>query len=96
MTKICTDAGFLTTVGVGQYFTEEFSQFIDGVACREYTFPRDEKSSDPKGWIRGNTKIEPVLKVKTSYLQGKHGVEIRVESVNRQFSFVGQTFSWIE
>ena len=29
--KICTDAGFLTTVGVGQYFmtkdTEEFSQF---------------------------------------------------------------------
>ena len=29
----------------------------DSVACREYTLPRDEKSSDPKGWIRGNTKI---------------------------------------
>ena len=51
--KICTDAGFLTTVGVGQYFmtkdTEEFSQFTESVACRGYTLPRDEKSSDPKG-----------------------------------------------
>ena len=36
----------------------------------------------PKGWIRGNTKIGPVLEVTTSYLQGKHGVEIRIESVN--------------
>ena len=59
---------------VGQYFmtkdTEEFSQFTVSVACREYTLPRDEKSSDPKGWIRGNTKIGPVLEVTTSYLQG--------------------------
>ena len=58
--KICNDAGFLTTVEVGQYFmtkdTEEFSQFTESVACREYTLPRDEKSSDPKDWIRGNTK----------------------------------------
>ena len=45
--KICTDAGFLTTVGVGQYFmtkdTEEFSQYTESVACREHTLPRDEK-----------------------------------------------------
>ena len=63
--KICTDAGFLTTVDVGQYFmtkdTEEFSQFTESVACRQDTLPRDEKSSDPKGWIRGNTKIGPEL-----------------------------------
>ena len=69
--KICTDAGCLTTVEVGQYFmtkhTEEFSHFTDSVACREYTLPRNEKSSDPKGWIRGNTKIGPVLEVTTSY-----------------------------
>ena len=25
------------------------------VTCREYTLPRDEKSSDPKGWTRGNS-----------------------------------------
>ena len=41
--KICTDAGFLTTVEVGQYFmtkdTEEFSQFAEPVTCREYTLP---------------------------------------------------------
>ena len=54
--KICTDAGFLTTVEVGQYFmtkhAEEFLQFTEPVACRECTLPRDEKSTDPKGWIR--------------------------------------------
>ena len=92
--KICADAGFLTTVGVGQYFmskdTDEFSQFTESVACREYTLPRDEKSSDPKGWIRGNTKIGPVLEVTTSYLQGKYGVEIRIESVNKDNSH-----SWV-
>ena len=90
MIKICIDAGFLTTVDVGQHFmtkdTEEFSQFTESVACREYTLPRDEKSSDPKGWIRGNTKIGPVLGVTTSYLQGKYGVEIRIESVNKDNS----------
>ena len=49
--KFCIDAGFLTTVEVGQYFmtkdTEKFSQFTDSVACCEYTLPRDESSSDP-------------------------------------------------
>ena len=92
--KFCADARFLTTVEVGQYFmtkdTEEFSQFTEPVACREYTLPRDEKSSEPKGWIRGNTKIEPVLEVSTSYLQGKYGVEIRIESVNKDNSH-----SWV-
>ena len=98
--KFCTDAGFLTTVDVGQYFTtkdtEEFSQFTESVACREYILPRDEKSSDPKGWIRGNTKIGPVLQVTTSYLQGKYGVEIRSVYQQRQLSLVGQNFSWFE
>ena len=64
--KFCTDAGFLTAVEVGQYFmtkdTEEFSQFTDSVACREYTLPRDEKSSDPKGWIRGTRRLAPCWK----------------------------------
>ena len=100
--KICTDAGFLKTVEVGQYFitmhTDEFLQFAEPVACREYTLPRDEKLSDPTGWIRGNTKIGPVLEVTTSYLQGKFGVESRIESIckQRQFSLVGQNFSWLE
>ena len=37
--------------------TEEFSQFTDSVARREYTLPRDESSSEPKFWIRGITRI---------------------------------------
>ena len=99
--EICTNAGFLTTVDVGQYFmtkdTEEFSQFTESVACREYTLPSDEKLSDPKGWIRGNTKIGPVLKVTTSYLQGKYGVEIRIEHVNKDnsHSWVRILMAWI-
>ena len=64
--------------------TDEFSQFAETVTCRECTSARDDKSTDPpKGWIQGNTKIVPVLEVTTSYLQGKHGVEIRIESVNK-------------
>ena len=59
--KFCTDAGFLTVVEIGQYFmtkdTDEFLQFTESVACREYTLPRDEEASEPKGWIQGNAQI---------------------------------------
>ena len=88
------DAGFLNVAEVGQYFmtkdTEEFSQFTDSVACREDTLPRDEDSSEPKGWIKGNTKIGPVLEVTTCCLQCKYGVEIRIESMNKDHSH-----SWV-
>ena len=71
--------------------TDEFSQFTEPVTCRECTLPRDESLSDPKGWIRVNTKIGPVLEVTTSYLQGKYGVEIRIESVHKDNSH-----SWVK
>ena len=84
------DAGFLNVVEIGQYFmtkdTEEFSQFTDAVVCSEYTLPRDEEASEPKGWIRGNTKIGPVLEVATCCLHGKYGVEIRIMSMNEDNS----------
>ena len=76
--------------------TDEFSQFAEPVTCREHTLPRDYKSTDPKGGIQGNTKIGPVLEVTAStckhnqYLQGKHVVEIRIESVNKDNSH-----SWV-
>ena len=68
LSKFCTDAGFLTTVEVGQCFmtkdTEQFSQFTDSVACFEYTLPRDEDTSEPKSWIRGETpKLGPYWKL---------------------------------
>ena len=80
--KNCIDAGFLIAVEVGQYFmtknTEEFSQSAEPVACPKYTLPRDDKSTDPKGWIQGNTKIGPVLEVTTSYC--KVNMELKSES----------------
>ena len=67
-----------------------YYNFAEPVTCREHTLPRDEKSTDPEGWIRGNTKIGPASEVTTSYLQGKYGVEIRIESVNKDNSH-----SWV-
>ena len=52
------------------------------MACREYTLPRNDESSQPKGWIQGNTRIGPVLEITTSYLYGKHGIEIRIWSLS--------------
>ena len=72
LSKFCMDAGFLRVVENAQYFmtkdTGDLTQF-HAVACREYTLPREDEASQPKGWIQGNTKIGPVLEVATSYLQ---------------------------
>ena len=94
LSKFCIDAGFLNVVEIGQYVmtkdTAEFSQFTDAVACREYTLPREEGASEPKGWIRGNTTIGPVLEVATCCMHGKYGVEIRIMSMNKDNSH-----SWV-
>ena len=59
VSKFCMDSGFLSVVEVGQYFmtkdTGDLTQF-NTVACREYTLPREDAASQPKGWIQGNTK----------------------------------------
>ena len=60
------------------------------MACREYTLPREDGSSQPRGWIQGNTKIGPLLEVTTSCLYGKHGVEIRIWSLSKD-----NTQSWV-
>ena len=60
VSRFCMEAGFVHVVEVGQYFmtkdTGDFRQFRS-VACREYTLPRDDPASQPKGWIQGNTRI---------------------------------------
>ena len=94
--KFCMDAGFIHVVENGQYFmTKDTGEQFFARACREYTLPRDDGSSQPRGWIQGNTRIGPVLEVTTSYLWGKYGVEIRIWSLSQdKFSFLGQNFSW--
>ena len=86
-------AGFLSVVENGQYFmtkdTGDLTQF-HAVACREFTLPRSDESSQPKGWIQGNTKIGPVLEITTSCLYGKHGIGIRIWSLSED-----NTHSWV-
>ena len=56
--KICKEAGLMRVVEVGQNFvtkdTGDYRQF-QSVACREDTLPRDDRASQPKGWIQRNT-----------------------------------------
>ena len=87
VSKFCMDAGFISVVEIGQYFmTKDTGQQFFAKACRENTLPRSDESSQPKGWIQGNTKIGPVLEITTSCLFGKHGIEIRIWSLRKDNS----------
>ena len=81
------DVGFIHVVEIGQYFmTKDTEEKFFARACREYTLPRNDESPQPKGWIQGNTRIGPVLEITTSYLYGKHGIEIRIWSLSEDNS----------
>ena len=94
LSKFCMDAGFLNVVEIGQHFmTKRYCRILTqfhAVACREYSLPRDEEASQPKGWIQGSTTIGPALEIVTCCLHGKYGVEIRISSMNRDNSH-----SWV-
>ena len=54
VSKFCMSAGFISVVEVGQYFmTKDTGEQFFARACREYTLPRNDGSSQPKGWIQG-------------------------------------------
>ena len=97
--KFCKEAGFMSVVEVGQYFvTRNASEFLlRSVACREYTLPRDDQASQPKGWIQGNMRIGPILEITTSFQQFKYGVEVRIPSVkeDNSQSWVGISFGTV-
>ena len=83
----------MRVVEVGQYFvtkdTGDFRQF-HSVACREYTLPRDNPASQPKGWIQGNIRIGLVLEVAFIFQNFKYGIEIRIWSLSQDNSH-----SWV-
>ena len=89
VSRFCMEAGFIRVVEVGQYFmtkdTGDFRQFRS-VACREFSLPRDDPASQPKGWIQGNMRIGPVLEVTTSCQYGRHGIGIRIWSLGQDNS----------
>ena len=70
--------------------TKDTGEQFYAMDCREYTLPRDDGSSQPRGWIQRNSRIGPVLEVTTSCLYGKHGVEIRIWSLSED-----NTHSWV-
>ena len=91
MTK-CYGAG-LRIVEIGQFLIAlDEEEVPDGMknSCREYTLPRTEKQSLPRGWIIGNTKIGPVLDVNFCYHQKRYGIEIMIKSLSRD-----KTTSWV-
>ena len=92
LTKLCSDAGFSKNLEKGQFFIALDEEGPDEMrtSCREYTLPRSDQSSHVREWIRGNTKIGPVLDVKVSFHQGRYGVEIMIESLFRD-----RTVSWV-
>ena len=70
-------------VEIGQCFmTKDTQEPFFAWRCREYTLPRNDESSQAKGWIHGNTRTGLVLEVTTSCLHGKHGIEIRIWSLS--------------
>ena len=95
LSKFCKEAGFMSVVEVGQYFeTRNASEFLlRSVVCREYTLPRDDPASEPKGW-------DPRRHENWTYF-GSHNelsaLHIGSRSSNsiyerRQFSLLGQNF----
>ena len=85
--KFCMDAGFIHVVEIRQYFmTKGTGEQFFARACREYTLPRSDESSQPKGWIQGNTRIGPVYEITTSYQYGELGIEIRIWSLTKDNS----------
>ena len=66
VSNFCKEASFMRIVEVGQYFvtkdTGNLKQFRS-VAYREYILPRDDPTSQAKGWIQGDVKWEEEARV---------------------------------
>ena len=79
VSKFCMVASFVHVVEVGQYFmTKDTKEQFFAWACREYTLPRNDGSSQPKGWIQGSTRIGPVWKSRSGISTSK--MELKSES----------------
>ena len=71
--------------------TDEFLQFAEPVTCRDFTLPRDDNQLTRKVGFKGKPKLDPCWKSQpVTCKANKHGVEIRIESVNKDHSH-----SWV-
>ena len=79
------DAGFIHVVAIGQYFmTKDTEEQFVARACREYTLPRSDESSQPNGF-KVAQELDPYCKSRP-VLYGKHGIEIRIWSLRKDNS----------
>ena len=91
LTKLCSDACFLKNIGKRQFFITRDEERPDDMntLCREFSLPRNEEASRARGWIRGNTKIGPVLDVKLHFRQVCYCVGKIIESFFETEQFLG-------
>ena len=86
VSKAGDDAGFMRKVYLGQCSVTihdiELAGFGCAGSCRECTSPRDDEKSKSKGWIRGNTKIDPVLEAKVVNYLKRYGIELKIDSMH--------------
>ena len=87
------EAGFVHVAEVGQYFmtkdTGDFKKFHT-VACREYTLPRDDGSSQPRRCIQETRELELYWKSRPVICTVKCGIEIGIWSLSQDNSH-----SWV-
>ena len=66
------EAGCVRVVEVGQYFMTKDTGDLDNFV---QWLPRDDESSQQRGWIQGNSRIGSVLEVATGV-----NMELKLES----------------
>ena len=81
LTKACDDAGFTRNVSPGQLLQAHVENI-----CKS----RNDKRSEPKGFIRGHTRSGLALEDKITKHFDRHGIEITINSTQKD-----GTQSWI-
>ena len=81
LTEACDDAGLKRNAFQGQFLFIIPNVHLTGYFSK--THPRDDKRSEPKGFIRGNTRICPALEVEIAKQFDCHGIEINIDSMQK-------------
>ena len=96
-TNACDDAGFMINFFRGKFIITILDVHLEGYgstsSCRGFSCPRSDDRSQPKGFIRGNTKIDWVLKVMVKKHSDYYGTEIKIDSMQEDGAQSTMVFS---
>ena len=94
LTAACDEASFTSNVSQGQFFMTIPDVRLRGYgsanSCRQFSYLRSDDRSQPKEFIRDNTKIGSVLEVLVTKYYDRCGIEIKIDSMQ-----VDGTQSWM-